>query len=80
MTIDPILTAAEVAADLRCSKSQVYRLMNGEVDGLTILPHLPLGRRKVVPRSALEKWKAHNISGSAILKADSERVTVNAMH
>ena len=80
MNLDPILTAIEVAADLRCSKSQVYRLMNGEVEGLTVLPHLALGRKKVVPRSALETWKQQNISGSAILGADSERITVNEMH
>jgi hypothetical protein len=80
MSFDPILTAVEVAVDLRCSKSQVYRLMNGEVEGLTVLPHLALGRKKVVPRSALETWKQQNISGSAILGADSERITVNEMH
>ena len=80
MSFDPILTAVEVAVDLRCSKSQVYRLMNGEVQGLTVLPHLSLGRKKVIPRSALERWKQQNISGSAILGADSERITVNEMH
>ena len=36
-----ILTALEIAAELRCSKAQVYRLMNGEIDGLTPLPTLP---------------------------------------
>ena len=76
---DPILTAAEVAAELRCSKSQVYRLMNGEVDDVAILPHLALGRKKVVPRSALERWKQQNISGSAIIQIDSAG-TVDAMH
>src|SRR5262249_29526089 len=47
---DPVLTAKEVAEDLRCSKSQVYRLMSGEVEGVTKLPHLALGRKKVVLR------------------------------
>ena len=75
---DPILTAREVAADLRCSKSQVYRLMSGEVDGLTMLPHLALGRKKVIPRSALEVWKQQNISG--MIRGDSEKNTVDAMH
>jgi len=75
---DPILTAKEVANDLRCSKSQVYRLMSGDVDGLSPLPHLPLGRKKVVPRSALEQWKRQNISG--IIPHDSEKNTVDAMH
>ena len=76
--VDPILTAKEVAEDLRCSKSQVYRLMSGDVDGLTVLPHLALGRKKVVPRSALEQWKRQNISG--MIPSDSEKNTVDAVH
>ena len=75
---DPILTAKEVAKDLRCSKSQVSRLMKGVVEGLSMLPHLPLGRKKVVPRSALEAWKRENISG--MIPPDSEKITVDAMH
>ena len=75
---DPILTAKEVAKDLRCSKSQVYRLMGGDVDGLTVLPHLALGRKKVIPRSALELWKQQNISG--MIRGDSEKNAVDAMH
>jgi predicted DNA-binding transcriptional regulator AlpA len=70
---DPVLTAKEVAADLRISKSQVYRLMNGELEGVSKLPHLPLGRKKVVPRSELERWKQQNISGSDIIQIDPER-------
>ena len=76
--LDLILTAKEVAADLRCSKSQVYRLMRGEVDGLKVLPHLAIGRKRVVPRSALEAWKRESISG--IIRTDSEKITVGAMH
>ena len=78
MNVDPILTAKEVAADLRCSKTQVYRLMNGYVEGVTVLPHLALGRKKVVPRSILERWKRDNISG--IIRGDSETDTVDVMH
>jgi excisionase family DNA binding protein len=74
----PNLTAKEVADHLRCSKSQVYRLMNGEVDGLTVLPHLALGRKKVIPRSALEEWKRQNISG--MIRDDSETDAVDVMH
>jgi len=59
---DPDLTAKEVAEDLRCSKSQVYRLMSGDVDGVTVLPHLALGRKKVILRSMLENWKRQNMS------------------
>ena len=77
-SFDPILTATEVAADLRVSKSQVYRLLAGDLDGLPMIPHLALGRKKVVPRSALEQWKRQNISG--MIAHDSEKTTVNAMH
>jgi hypothetical protein len=78
MNVDPILTAKEVAADLRCSTSQVYRLMNGYVEGVTVLPHLAIGRKKVVPRSILEQWKQQNISG--MIRGDSETDTVGVMH
>jgi hypothetical protein len=76
--VDPVLTPKEVAEDLRCSKSQVYRLMNGDVEGVTVLPHLTLGRKKVVPRSILEQWKRRNISG--MIRGDSETDTVDVMH
>jgi predicted DNA-binding transcriptional regulator AlpA len=79
MTVsDPLLTPKEVAEDLRCSKSQVYRLMTGDVEGLSVLPHLPLGRKKVVPRSVLEEWKQQNISG--IMRDASDNDTVDVMH
>ena len=75
---DPVLTAKEVAEDLRCSKSQVYRLISGEVEGVTVLPHLALGRKKVVLRSMLEQWKRQNSSG--MIRGDSETDTVDVMH
>jgi hypothetical protein len=75
---DPVLTAKEIAAELRCSKTQVYRLMNGDVDGVTPLPYLALGRKKVVPRSVLEKWKRQNICG--MMRLNSETDTVDVMH
>ena len=62
--MDPILTAVEVAVELRCSKSHVYALMNGTVDGVTVLPHIALGRKKVIPRSAFELWKLANTVGT----------------
>ena len=55
--MNEILTAKEVADELRCSKAQVYKLMNREVKERTVLPHLALGRKKVVRRSSLEAWK-----------------------
>jgi hypothetical protein len=60
MARDEILTAAEVAAELRCSKAHVYNAIAGRVDGISPLPAICMGRRKLVRRSALEHWKAIN--------------------
>jgi hypothetical protein len=76
---DLVLTAKEVATELRCSKAQVYRLMNGEVDGLTPLPTLPLGRKKVVMRGSFEAWKLVNERNRAIVPGDSEVDAVDAV-
>jgi predicted DNA-binding transcriptional regulator AlpA len=76
--MNEMLTAREVANELRCSKAQVYKLMNGEVRERTVLPHIALGRKKVVRRSSLEAWKQLNEIG-AILSGDSEMKTVGAV-
>jgi len=76
--MNEILTAKEVADELRCSKAQVYKLMNGEVKERTVLPHLALGRKKVVRRASLEAWKRANEIG-AILSPDSEMKAVGAV-
>jgi hypothetical protein len=56
--VNEILTAKEIAAELRCSKAQVYKLINGEVPGVQRLPAIPLGKKKkVVMRSSFEAWK-----------------------
>ena len=79
MTIsNNILTAKEVADELRCSKAQVYRLMNGAVDGLMPLPTLALGRKKVVMRSSFEAWKRANEQNRVIVSGDSELNAVDA--
>ena len=57
-TPDQILTVRELACELRCSKAQVYKLINGEVSGIQKLPAIPLGKRKkVIMRSSFEAWK-----------------------
>ena len=65
-SVDVSLTAIEVAADLRCSKAQVYKLIRGEVRGVSQLPSIPIGRRRIVRRSALERWKRANETGTAV--------------
>ena len=77
--MNDILTAKEVAEELRCSKAQIYKLMNGEVKDRTVLPHIALGRKKVVRRSSLEAWKRLNEIG-AILSDDSEMKAVGAVN
>src|SRR3989442_59565 len=71
------LTAMEVAAELRCSKAQVYKLMNGEVKNRTKLPHIALGRKKVIRRSSFEAWKQDNETGTIL--SDSEMKAVGAV-
>jgi excisionase family DNA binding protein len=51
-----ILTAAEVARYLHCSKAHVYNAINGKIDNVPPLPALMLGRRRLVRRAALESW------------------------
>lgn len=48
-----ILTVAEVAAALRCSKAHVHNIINGKVEGVSPLPALALGRRRLVRRAIL---------------------------
>ena len=74
--MNEILTAREVAAELRCSTAQVYKLMNGEVRNRTKLLHIALGRKKVIRRSSLEAWKAAN--ETATISANSEMEAVGA--
>ena len=61
---DEILTAAQVAADLKCSKAQVYKAILGKVEGTSRLPAISMGRRKLIRRSSLESWKRANEKGS----------------
>jgi hypothetical protein len=74
----PILTAKEVAAELRCSKAQVYRLINGDVAGVRPLPALALGRKKVVRRCSFEAWKRAT-ENHGIVSDESESNAVDAL-
>jgi hypothetical protein len=80
MPQDVVLTIPEVAAELRCSKAHVYNVINGKVTGVSSLPAIPMGRRKLVLRSTLDRWKCANERGrieNAILapspKVDARR-------
>jgi excisionase family DNA binding protein len=60
MTGEEILTVAEVAVELRCSKAHIYKVILGKVDGVDPLPAIAMGRRRLVRRGALEQWKRNN--------------------
>jgi excisionase family DNA binding protein len=57
---DQILTVPEVAADLRVSRAHVYKVIYGRVSGVSALPAIAIGRRRLVRRSSLERWKRGN--------------------
>jgi excisionase family DNA binding protein len=81
MTGDEILTVAEVASELRCSRAHVYNAIVGNVAGVSPLPAIAMGRRKLVRRSALEGWKRINESaGGDVTMASSSAIdTVGRM-
>ena len=51
-----MLTIEEASRLLRCSKAHLCNVLNGRVSGLPHLPHVLLGRRKLIRRVALEQW------------------------
>ena len=78
---DEILTVAEVATELRCSRAHVYNAIAGKVNGVSSLPAISMGRRKLVRRPALEEWKRLNETGrgDAKIAASSAIDTVGRM-
>jgi len=75
-----VLTATEVAIELRCSKAHAYNIINGRVAGVSPLPAISAGRRRLVRRSTFEQWKAANerASGDAILIASQKNHAADA--
>lgn len=57
---EEILTIADVAAELRCSKAHVCNAIKGKVAGVSALPAICMGRRRLIRRSVLEQWKRAN--------------------
>jgi excisionase family DNA binding protein len=55
-----LLTMAEVAKLLHCSKGHVCNLAAGKVRGCLPLPAISLGRRMLVRRETLAKWIEKN--------------------
>jgi excisionase family DNA binding protein len=77
---DRISTISEVAADLRCSRAHVYKAINGKVTGVSALPAITMGRRRLVRQSTLEQWKRGNerSPNGGILPLSLEVDTVDA--
>ena len=53
--VPSVLTATELAVELRCSKAHVHNLLKGKFSGLR-LPSIRIGRRVLVRREALCEW------------------------
>src|SRR6266702_4085072 len=67
-----ILNVAQVAAFLRCSKAHVCKAIRGQVRGVTPLPAISMGRRKLVRRQSLEEWLAQNEPATETPEASEE--------
>jgi excisionase family DNA binding protein len=63
MNLPEILTVAEVAVRLHCSKGHVCNAIAGKVKGVSRLPAINMGRRKLIRVSALELWLTQNEPG-----------------
>ena len=75
-----VLTVAEVAARLRCSKAHVCNAINGKVKGVTRLPAIKMGRRKLVRLESLLAWLSENdpFSTNAMILASCGNDAVDA--
>jgi hypothetical protein len=60
-----LLTMAEVAALLHCSKAHVCNAVAGRVEGCAPIPVVSLGRRKLVRRQSLVAWMEANEKAAA---------------
>jgi excisionase family DNA binding protein len=52
----PLLTVAEAARELRCSKAHVHNIIKGRVPDLPPLPILRIGRRVLIRHEGLKAW------------------------
>ncbi len=67
-----ILTVAEVASELRCSKAHVCKAINGKVRNVRPLPAIAIGRRRLIRRTTLDEWlKANERALSGAMMAPS---------
>lgn len=55
-----LLTLADVAELLHCSKAHIGKVVDGRVSGCDAIPCIRLGRRKLVRRESLAGWLEKN--------------------
>lgn len=55
-----LLTLADVAELLHCSKAHIGKVIDGRVTGCAAIPCIRLGRRKLVRRESLAGWLETN--------------------
>ena len=76
MTSADILTVAEAALELRCSKAHLCKVINGKVANVTPLPVIAVGGRKLIRRATLQSWIAANERAlSGAMMASSQDLT-----
>lgn len=51
-----VLTIAEAARELRCSKAHLHNIIHGKVPDLPPLPVLQVGRRVLIRAEAFRAW------------------------
>lgn len=65
-----ILTMAEAALELRCSKAHLSHIVNGQVADLPPLPVVRIGRRVLIRRAVLLQWLWTLEGGNGIMPSD----------
>jgi excisionase family DNA binding protein len=73
-----LLTMAEVAKLLHCSRAHVSNAVAGRVRGCIPIPTISLGRRKLVRRETLTQWIEQNEHANDNLESSPERVRKSA--
>jgi hypothetical protein len=75
-----ILSVTDVAKLLGCSKAHVCKAIHGQIRGVTPLPAISMGRRKLVRRVSLELWLGQNepIRCGGMIEPSHKRGAVNA--
>jgi hypothetical protein len=73
-----LLTLADVAKLLKCSKAHVCNAVAGRVRGCPAIPSVSLGRRKLVRRGTLLTWIEQNERANGRIQTSPERGRKNA--